>query len=100
MVKKNSGYTIRNLVKIDPQGTLYFDLVSVQGDVIHIVAAYAPSQRDVPEYFEIIETNITVKDSGNPKMVIGDLNVPLNMKLDTYNYKSNYRPTSRDLINS
>ena len=71
-----------NYVELDSTDTLAFDFICPDITVIHIIACYAPSDRDNPVYWNAVYDNYMESES-EYKMILGDYNVTLNHRVDS-----------------
>ena len=97
LTKKSSGYKSSNGKLIDQTNTLQFDLTSPDGVVYNIVAIYAPDGNNAT-YWTTLHNRLI--EGPNPKQILIDYNVTLDLYLDMTNYKTDNHIKGREVINS
>ena len=91
-------YKIHNCIKSENGNFIVLDM-DLCNKRLSLVNVYGPSDRDDNIFFE--EFFNTVSNVGNDMILGGDWNVPLDLNLDTRNYRgTGSRTRSRDKINN
>ena len=97
LVKKTSGCILNNITTHSNNDILTFDTITPDLNVIKTTAVYAPSE-DLPSFWDKVN-EINNSGTHDYKLIIGDCNVTLNHELDSYGYKGDPHPKSRNVIN-
>ena len=94
--KKNSGCYYENLAPIHDDAVL-LDLVFPGGIPVNTACVYG--HKDDETFWDLVKSNLDLRNSEGGKMILGDFNVSLNFTKDTYNYLTDPHHTARKKIN-
>ena len=89
---------MNNITTHSNNDILTFDTITPDLNVIKTTAVYAPSE-DLPSFWDKVN-EINNSGTHDYKLIIGDCNVTINHELDSYGYKGDPHPKSRNVINS
>ena len=98
MIKHSSGCTVEKLTELDCTDTLAFNLVCPDKTVIYIIACYAPSDKDNPDYWDAVY-EYYMNSNEDYKLILGDYNCTLNHRLDSRGYDTDPHKKCRQRIN-
>ena len=98
MIKHSSGCTVEKLTELDCTDTLAFNLICPDKTVIYIIACYAPSDKDNPDYWDAVY-EYYMNSNEDYKLILGDYNCTLNHRLDSRGYDTDPHKKCRQRIN-
>merc|ERR1712055_1001773 len=65
------------------------------GITVNTACVYGPSHKDDEDFWDLVKSNLDLRNSNGGKMILGDYNVTLNFSRDTYNYLTNPHKNAR-----
>jgi len=98
MVKKNSGCYFENEHRINDD-TVLVDFAFPGGKIVNVACVYGPSHKDDKDFWELVKSQLDLRNSPDGKMFLGDFNVSLNFARDTLNYLTEPHKKARITIN-
>ena len=82
---KNSGCYYENLVPINDDAVL-LDIVFPGGITVNTACVYGPSHKDDEDFWDLVKSNLDLRNSDGRKIILGDYNVTLNFSRDKNKY--------------
>ena len=79
--------------------TVLLDLVFPGGITVNTACVYGPSHKDDETFWDLVKSNLDLRNSKGGKMILGDYNVSLNFSRDTNNYLTDPHKKARIKIN-
>ena len=98
LIKKQSGCYFENESQIHNDAVLV-DFVFPGGITVNSACVYGPSHKDDKAFWELVKSQLDLRNSLGGKMILGDYNVSLNFSRDTSNYLTDPHKHSRIKIN-
>ena len=98
LLKKNSGCKISHVRNEWVNDMALFEITLPDTTKISSLVVYAPS-KDTPKFWEQTYQEINSINNDH-KLIIGDFNCTLNHELDSFGYKTDPHPKSRNTINN
>merc|ERR1712208_146457 len=98
LVKKNSGCYFENEYRINNDAVLV-DFAFPGGTIVNAACVYGPSHKDDKDFWELVKTQLDLRNSPGGEMILGDYNVSLNFSRDTCNYLTDPHKHLRIKIN-
>ena len=98
LIKKNSGCYFENELQINNDAVLV-DFVFPGGITVNSACVYGPSHKDDKAFWDLVKSQLDLRNSIGGKMILGDYNVSINFATDTNNYLTDPHKQARIKIN-
>ena len=81
------------------EDAVLLDIVFPGGITVNTACVYGPSHKDDETFWDLVKSNLDLRNSNGGKMILGDYNVTLNFSRDTCNYLTEPHKKARIKIN-
>ena len=98
LVKKNIECYFKNEHRINNDAVLV-DFAFPGGKIVNAACVYGPSHKDDKDFWNLVKSQLDLRNSPDGKMLLGDYNVSLNFARDTLNYLTDPHKNARIVIN-